>query len=77
MTINSPKEIAEKFNNHFTSIAKNIEKNLNKPNYDFSEFLKNTNKDSFFITSKNIEEVASIKKTLKNIKFTGPSKPNF
>ena len=49
MTINSPKEIAEEFNKHFTSIAKNIEKNLIKPNCDFSKFLKNPNIDSFFI----------------------------
>ena len=29
MTVNSPKEIAEELNNHFTSVAKNIEKMLN------------------------------------------------
>ena len=60
MTVKSPKEIAEEFNNHFTSIAKNIEKKLIKPNFDFSKFLKNSNKDSFFITLTNKEEVASI-----------------
>ena len=60
MTVKSPKEIAEEFNNHFTSIAKNIEKTLIKPNFDFSKFLKNSNKDSFFITPTNKEEVASI-----------------
>ena len=32
MTVNSPKEIAEELNNYFTSIAKNIEKKLIKPN---------------------------------------------
>ena len=72
MTANSPKEIAEEFNNHFTSIAKNIETKLIKPNCDFSKFLKNPNKDSFFITPTNKEEVASIK-ALKNNKSTGPS----
>ena len=60
MTVKNPKEKAEEFNNHFTSIAKNIEKKLIKPNFDFSKFLKNSNKDSFFITLTNKEEVASI-----------------
>ena len=70
-TVNSPKEIAEELNNHFTSIAKNIEKKLIKPNCDFSKFLKNPNKDSFFITPTSKEEVASIIKTFKNNKSTG------
>ena len=61
MTINSPKEIAEEFNKHFTSIAKNIEKKLIKPKRDFSKFLKNPNRDSFFVTPQ------------KNSKSMGPS----
>ena len=58
MTASSPKEIAEEFNDHFTSIAKNIEKKLIKPCCEFSMFLKNPNKDFFFITPTNKEEVA-------------------
>ena len=73
MTINSPKEIAEEFNKHFTSITKNIEKKLIKPNCYFSKSLKNHNRDSFFITPTNKEEAASIIKSLKNIKSAGPS----
>ena len=73
MTINSPKEIAEKFNKHFTSIIKNIEKKLIKPNCDFSKRLKSPKKDSFFITPTTKEEVTSSIKTLKNSKSTGPS----
>ena len=78
MTVESPKEIVEEFNNHFTSIGKNIEKKLVKPNCDFSKFLKNSNKDSFLITPTNKEEVASIIKVLKNNKFSGlpVSQPN-
>ena len=59
MTVNSSKEIAEELDNHFTSITKNIEKKPIKPNCDFSKFLKNSNKDFFFITPTNKEEVAS------------------
>ena len=73
ITINSAKEIAEEFNKHFTSIAKNIEKKLIKPNCDFSKFLKNPNRDSFFITPTTKEEVTSSIKTLKNSKSTGAS----
>ena len=71
MTDNSPKEIAEQFTKHFTCIGKNIEKRLIKPNCDFSNFLKNPNKDSFFITPTNKDEVAPIIKTLKNNKSIG------
>ena len=73
MTVNSHKKIAEELNNHFTSIAKNIEKMTIKQNCDFSKFLKNPNKDSFFITPTSKEKVASITKTFKNNKSTGPS----
>ena len=59
MTVNSSKEIAEELDNHFTSMTKNIEKKPIKPNCDFSKFLKNFNKDFFFITPTNKEEVAS------------------
>ena len=71
MTINSPKEIAEEFNKHFTSTAKNMEKKLIKLNCDFSKFLKNPNRDSFFISPLTKEEVTSSIKTLKNSKSTG------
>ena len=73
MIVNSPKELPDELNNHFTSIAKSIEKKLIKPNCDFNKFLKNPNKDSFFITPTNKEDVVSIIKTLKNNKPTGPS----
>ena len=68
ITVNSPKEIAEEFNNHFTFIAKNIENKLIKPVCDFSKFLKNLYKDFFFISPTNKEEVNSIIKT-----STGPT----
>ena len=67
MTINSPKEIVEEFNKHFTSIAKNIEKKLIKAHCDFSKFLKNPNRDYFFITPTNKEELTSSIKTLKTV----------
>ena len=39
----------------------------------FPKFLKTPNNDSFFITPTNKKEVATIIKTLKNNKSTGPS----
>ena len=51
MTVNSPKEIAEELNTHFTSVVKNIERKLFKPSCAFSKFLRDPNKGSFFITS--------------------------
>ena len=73
MPVNSPKDMVEEFNKHLPSIVKSIEKKLIKPNCDFSKFLKNPNRDSFFIAPTNKEELVSIIKTLKNSKSTGHS----
>ena len=73
VTVNNPKEIVEEFDNHFISITKNIKKKLIRLNCDFSKLLKYPNKESFYITPINKEEVASIIKTLKSNKSTRPS----
>ena len=56
-TINTPTEIANNFNNHFTSIAEKIKVNLVKPKFDYSKDLSNLNEYSFFIKAGDIEKV--------------------
>ena len=60
-------------NKHFTSIAKQTEENLIKPKHKYSEYLKNPNANSFFISPTNSDEVLSVIKELKHNKSIGPS----
>ena len=70
-TVKNSYEIASEFNKRFTSIAKQIEEKLIKPEHKYSEYLKNPNANSYFPT--NSDEVLSVIKELKNNKSTGPS----
>ena len=60
-------------NKHFTSIAKQTEENLIKPKHKYSEYLKNPNTNSFFISPTNSDKVLSVIKELKHKKSIGPS----
>ena len=72
-TINNPIEIANSFNNHFTSIAEKIEDNLVKLKFNSSRYLSNPNEYSVFIKPTNAEEVLHEITKLKNNKSIGPS----
>ena len=71
-TVKNSNETASEFNKYFTSIARQIEETLIKPKHRYSEYLKNPNANSFFISSANSNEVLSVIKELKNNKSTGP-----
>ena len=71
--INNPIEIANSFNNHFTSIAEKIEDNLVKLKFNSSRYLSNPNEYSVFIKPTNAEEVLHEITKLKNNKSIGPS----
>ena len=67
-TISNSSGIANEFNRHFTSVAKQIEEKLIKPKHHYSKYLKNPNSNSFFIAPTNNEEVLSEIKNLKKDK---------
>ena len=71
-TTNNPTKIANNFNNHFTSIAEKIEDNLVKSKFNYSKYLSNPNKFSFFMKPTNAEEVLCEITKLKNNKSIGP-----
>ena len=71
-TVKNSYEIASEFIEYFTSIAKQTEETLIKPKHKYSEYLKNPNANSFFISPPTNDEVLSVIKELKN-KSTGPS----
>ena len=69
------KNIAEHFNNFFTSIGKELQKGISPTKKHFSSFLKNPNNLTFFITLTTVEEVNDLISDLKASKSTGPSSP--
>ena len=71
-TINNPTKTANNFNNHSTSIAEKIEDSLVKSKFNYSKYLSNPNKYSFFIKPANAEEVPCEITKLKNNKSIGP-----
>ena len=57
---------------HFTFIAKGIEEDLIKQKHKYSEYLRNRNANSFFISPANSDQALSVIKELKNNKSEGP-----
>ena len=77
-TINNPIKInnfnnPNNFNNHFTSIGEKTEDNLVISKFNYSKYLSNPNKCSFFIKPTNAEKVLCEITKLKNNKSIGPS----
>ena len=69
--INNPKDIADNFNNYFSSIARKLQDNLHG-GHDFKTFLSNRNDKSFFITPTDKYEISDMIKSLNSNKSTGP-----
>ena len=71
-TITDSKLIANLFNNHFTSIAQNMEQKIITSKSKYSDYLKNPCQKTFFLTPLNEQEVLQTIKLLKRIKDSGP-----
>ena len=71
--VSQPKDIAEHFDNYFTSISKELQKHIPPTKRNFSDNLKNPNAEAFFMTSTTPEEISDLIQTLSWNKSTGPS----
>ena len=71
-TITDSKLIANLFNNHFTSIAQNMEQKIITSKSKYSDYLKNPCQKTFFLTPLNEQEVLQTIKLLKRNKDSGP-----
>ena len=71
--ISDPSNVANKFNEFFTSIANSIRDTIPESNKDFRSFLKNRPRNSFFFKPVESHEVMKIIKSLKINKASGPS----
>ena len=71
--ISEPIEIANNFNNHFSSIAKKLQDNIHDSGKNYQSFLKNKNANSFFINPTDLQEIISIINNINKAKASIPS----
>ena len=77
-TITNIPQMTEHFNQYFTSIGKNLQKRIPPTKRQFSDYLKDSNQNSFFIQPTTAEELKDIILTLMSSKSTGPNRiPTF
>ena len=72
-TITDPQDISEYFNNFFTSIGQDLQKNIAPIKIQFSDYLKAPNTDTFHISPTTPKEMSDLTKTLQNSKSLGPN----
>ena len=70
--ITSPKEISEKFNNFFATIAEKIKNTIVETRSSHKDYLKNPNLNSMFINPTTAKEILSIIKQFNAQKAIGP-----
>ena len=58
--ITNQKTVANRFNKFYTNVAKNLLKDLGKPNTKFQDYLKNPNEHSIFLNETNPDEVSTL-----------------
>ena len=71
--IANPYDIANIFNNYFSSIADTAMVNIKYPHKHFSDFLNNQCNNSIFIQPTDSDEIANIISTLNMNKSSGPN----
>ena len=73
-TITDDLTISNHFNNLCRSVAKNLVNKIPKISKSFYLYLKNSNKNSFFLSPATKEDVEDILSTLKTNKTAGPGR---
>ena len=70
--ISEPKQVAETFNEYFSSIADKLQNKIKHVDKDFSSYLKKANPFNFFIMPTNVLEVINNINDLSSNKALGP-----
>ena len=71
--ISKPKDVANTFNNYFSSIASSLQNKIHHHGKEFSHFLKEENPNSFFINPTDSIEVINQINGLNSNKAEGPT----
>ena len=72
-TITNPKDIAENFNNFFTSIGAKLQNNIPPTRRQYFDYLKHPNPKTFFISPTTSDAIKNIINPIKSSKFLGPN----
>ena len=72
-TITNSKDMAESFNNFFTSIRVKLQSNISFTRRHYFDYLKHPNPKTFFISPTTPDEIKNIIKSLKSSKCVGPN----
>ena len=67
-----PVDVADEFNNYFSTIASKLQDKITHSGKDFSFYLKNFNNNNFFISPTDKNEIANIISNISISKATGP-----
>ena len=70
--ITEPKDIANAFNNYFSTIASDLQGKIYHHGQDFTKFLENSNEHNFFISPTDKNEIVSIINNISIKKAIGP-----
>ena len=71
-TITDPVEIAQNFNNSFTSIGTNLQKKIPPTKKIFTDYLKKPNSENFTIAPTTSDEISDLIHDLKSSESVGP-----
>ena len=71
--ITNPYDIANIFNNYFSSVADTAKENIKYSHEHFSDYLNNQSKNSIFIQPNDSQEIANVISTLNMNKSIGPN----
>ena len=71
-TITDPIEIAQNFNNFFTSIGTNLQKKIPLNKKNFTDYLKKSNHENFIKAPTTSDKISDLLHNLKSRKNVGP-----
>ena len=60
-----PSEIAQNFNNFFTSVGTNLQKKIPPTKKNFTDYLKKPNSENFIIAPTTSDEISDLTKIMK------------
>ena len=71
--VNDPTQVANEFNNFYSSIAKKIQESIHTQGQDFNKYMKINSNKSFFISPTDKNEVLDMINTFDMRKASGPN----
>ena len=71
--VSNPIEMANEFNNFFTTISRKLKSKIRPSNSNFTDYLKNSNSKSFFVSPTTPQEIEDLISNMNKSKSYGPN----